>query len=150
MWSISTKPYIEPEVADILLKAGGNINRRNRYGCVAAHDAVMARDYSADGQKKTCDAVKYFVEHGGDLDVECGDGCTPRSIAKKVQFLVPELGKLAKKAPVVDGPACGTCGLRGGSLLKCGGCGVRKYCDRQCQRNEWQVHKKACGRGGAK
>lgn len=145
MWCISTKPYFEPEVADILLKAGANINHRNRYGCVAAHEAVMARDYSSKGKQKTCDAVKYFVEHGGDLDVECGDGTTPRGIAEKVQRLVPELGRLAKSAAMVDGPACGACGKRGVPLLTCASCEVRKYCDKKCQRNEWKLHKKVCG-----
>lgn len=145
MWCLSTKPYFEPEIAQILLSAGGNINHRNRYGCVAAHDAVMARDFSFQGKRKTCAAVKFFVERGGDLDVECGDGTTPRGIAGKVQRLVPELGRLAKGAAKVEGAACGACGLRGGKLLTCGKCGVRRYCDRTCQVNEWKVHRKSCG-----
>ncbi|KAE9974370.1 hypothetical protein EG328_003885, partial [Venturia inaequalis] len=101
MWAISTKPYYEPEVADILLKAGGNINRRNRYGCVAAHDAAMVRDYTPAGKKKTCDALRYYVEHGGDMDIACGDGTTPREIAKKIPRH-PGLQALLKSAAFTD------------------------------------------------
>ncbi|RDL35930.1 Uncharacterized protein BP5553_06542 [Venustampulla echinocandica] len=80
MHSISTKPYWDPEFAGIMLKAGAEINRRNRYGCVAAHDIVMARDYSTAGQRKTVEALKWFVENGGDLDIKCGDGVSPRKM----------------------------------------------------------------------
>ncbi|RDI79478.1 Ribosome biogenesis protein [Venturia inaequalis] len=148
MWAISTKPYYEPEVADILLKAGGNINRRNRYGCVAAHDAAMVRDYTPAGKKKTCDALRYYVEHGGDMDIACGDGTTPREIAKKIPRH-PGLQALLKSAAFTDRtgadvPKCNTCGLAGNQLLTCSKCNVRRYCDQECQRNEWKLHKKTC------
>lgn len=67
----------------ILLKAGGNINRRNRYGPVAAHDAAMVRDYTPASKKKTYDALRYFVEHGGDMDIACGDDTTARKSPKR-------------------------------------------------------------------
>jgi len=94
MYSISTKPYFDPEVADILLDAGGNINHRNRYGCVAAHDIVMATDYSPSGKKKTVDALKYFIEKGGNINTSDGDGLTAKFIGTRVLPLVPELGPL--------------------------------------------------------
>lgn len=65
MYSISTKPYFDIEVAEIMLYAGGDINRRNRYGCVVGHDIVMARDYTPAGKKRTLDALKYFIQKGG-------------------------------------------------------------------------------------
>ncbi|KAH6706594.1 hypothetical protein BKA61DRAFT_141083 [Leptodontidium sp. MPI-SDFR-AT-0119] len=52
MHSISTKPYLETEVADILLEAGAEINHRNRYGCVATHDIVMIMDFTPVGKKR--------------------------------------------------------------------------------------------------
>lgn len=92
MWSISTKPYLDTDIADILLAVGGDINHRNRYGCVAAADIVMARDFTPAGKKKTCDALKYFLAKGGDIDIADGDGITPRRMAVSVQRFMPEIG----------------------------------------------------------
>jgi hypothetical protein len=94
MYSISTKPYLNVEMANILLEAGGNTNHRNRYGCVAAHDIVMAKDYSPEGKKKTLDALKYFVEHGGDVNIADGDGLTSKYVSMKVARLIPEMAPL--------------------------------------------------------
>ncbi|KJX94827.1 hypothetical protein TI39_contig4156g00007 [Zymoseptoria brevis] len=45
-------------------------------------------------------------------------------------------------------PACGGCAAltspTGGSLQKCGKCGLRYYCSRDCQVKDWTTHKKAC------
>lgn len=49
--SISTKPYFDTELADILLEAGRDIVRINRLSSVTAHDIVMAMDYSVAGKK---------------------------------------------------------------------------------------------------
>jgi MYND finger len=29
-------------------------------------------------------------------------------------------------------------------LLRCGKCKTEKYCDKQCQKNDWKIHKKHC------
>lgn len=94
MYSISTKPFLDTEFADIMLQAGADINHRNRYGCVAAHDAVMASDHTPAGRKKTFDALKYFIDKGGDVDASDGDLMTVRDMANKVKRLVPEIGVL--------------------------------------------------------
>lgn len=41
--------------------------------------------------------------------------------------------------------ACGLCGKTGGELSACGKCKVRFYCSRECQKEDWKVHKRACG-----
>lgn len=73
--SISNKPNLDTEIADILLgTGGGDINHRNRYGCMPAHDTVMAKDYTPAGKKKNVvDALKYFMDKAGDVDVKDGD-----------------------------------------------------------------------------
>lgn len=58
MWAISTTPYFDSEIADIMLEAGAVVNHRNRYGCTAAHDVCMLRDYSTAGKQKALVAVK--------------------------------------------------------------------------------------------
>jgi len=119
IYSISTKPYLDIEVAEILLQAGADINHRNRYGCVAAHDIVMARDYSPAGRKKVLDALRFFLEKGGDINIADGDGVTAKKIGIPVQRLIPELGPLlnggsgiagskAKKVGRNDPCSCGS------------------------------------------
>ncbi|KAK4624909.1 uncharacterized protein CLAFUR5_05683 [Fulvia fulva] len=43
---------------------------------------------------------------------------------------------------------CAGCGAikatSGRALLVCGRCGVGRYCSRECQKQEWQVHKSGC------
>ncbi|TAQ87025.1 hypothetical protein B7494_g4651 [Chlorociboria aeruginascens] len=104
MYAISTKPYWDPEFADIMLEAGAEVNLRNRYGCTAANDIAMARDFSAAGKKKTVDALKYFVEKGGDLDIKDGDRISARTVAMAVLGIIPELGT------VLNGNAGGSTG----------------------------------------
>ncbi len=41
---------------------------------------------------------------------------------------------------------CAWCGAGSSSLLKCGGCGTARYCDKPCQVKHWKAgHKEACG-----
>jgi hypothetical protein len=94
MYSISTKPYWDSEFADIMVEAGAAINHRNRYGGVAGHDIVMARDFSPAGKKKTLDALKYFVEKGGDVNIADGDGVSVKRIGTSVQKMIPGIGAL--------------------------------------------------------
>lgn len=108
MYAISTKPYFDTDIADILIRAGGDINKRNRYGCVAAHDIVMVGDHSSAGKKKAADALRYFLSYGGNIDIKDGDGITARNIAMRLSSIVPELGQvinaLASRSPG-SGPA---------------------------------------------
>lgn len=48
----------------------------------------MARDYSGAGMKKTVDAMKYYVEKGGKVDVADGDGVTVTRIGKTVKLAI--------------------------------------------------------------
>ncbi len=92
MHAISTKPYTDTEYAQMLLNAGANINKQNRFGCVAAHDIVMVRPGTdADTKNKAVAMLKWFVEHGGDVKIADPHGLTPMSIAIKLRPLVPDL-----------------------------------------------------------
>ncbi|KAL2015196.1 hypothetical protein VTK56DRAFT_6072 [Thermocarpiscus australiensis] len=46
-------------------------------------------------------------------------------------------------------PSCHTCGKTrqdtAKALLKCSGCKNAWFCDRDCQRNLWSIHKHNCG-----
>lgn len=39
---------------------------------------------------------------------------------------------------------CKTCGKTDSQLMRCGKCGVVRYCSKECQASDWKMHKKAC------
>ena len=81
MQSISTKPYFDPEFAQLMLDAGADINRRDRFGGVAAHDITTIQLlYDQTAHEEAGRALQWFLEHGGSLDVKDGDGMCARDI----------------------------------------------------------------------
>jgi hypothetical protein len=90
-YSISTKPYFDTQFAEMLHAAGGNINHRNRYGETAAHDFVKVMSYDAESRRRPVEALKWFLSHGGDLEIKCGDGMTAKYIITRLAPIVPEL-----------------------------------------------------------
>ncbi len=81
MYSISTKPYFDPEFAQLMLDAGADINRRDRFGGVAAHDITTVQLlHEHIALEKAGRALQWFLEHGGSLDIEDGDGMCARDI----------------------------------------------------------------------
>ncbi|KAG8285788.1 Ankyrin repeat and MYND domain-containing protein 2 [Homalodisca vitripennis] len=47
--------------------------------------------------------------------------------------------------PEGESVECATCGQEP-AIKKCSKCRATQYCDRECQRLHWFVHKKECGR----
>ncbi|TVY12856.1 Protein translocase subunit SecA [Lachnellula arida] len=138
MYAVSTKPYWDREFADLLLEAGADVNHRNRYGCVAGHDIVMASDYSAEGKRKTVDALRYFVERGGDVNVAEGNGITVMRMGMAVQRLIPEVGVLLN-----GGGGAGAGGSGGAS----GGMGGKKIGRNDpCRCGSKKKFKACCGK----
>ena len=45
-----------------------------------------------------------------------------------------------------EGPFCSACGrdAAGGKLHRCSGCKKAEYCDRECQKADWPIHKQLC------
>lgn len=81
MHAISTKPFFDPEFAQLMFDAGGDINRRDRVGGVAAHDITTVHlVYQHAPFEKAAQALQWYLEHGGILDVEDGDGMDVRRI----------------------------------------------------------------------
>lgn len=42
---------------------------------------------------------------------------------------------------------CKKCGNMESPLSKCGKCNVIKYCSVECQKGDWDYHKKVCVKG---
>ena len=81
MHSISTKPYFDPEFAQLMLDAGGDINRRDRFGGIAAHDITTVQLlYDHTAHEKAGRALHWYLEHGGSLDIADGEGTCVRQI----------------------------------------------------------------------
>lgn len=57
----------------------------------------------------------------------------------------PEQGWVGAKCPVVLD--CKGCGKEDEKLSRCGKCEVVKYCSKECQKNDWDAHKRVCTKG---
>ncbi|CZT20224.1 uncharacterized protein RCC_06081 [Ramularia collo-cygni] len=130
----------------------GIYSRRTQGEGAAPPNIMLTR---ADGKDLTADHVYglwCFVEHSlGKIKREMPDisevhqnelffsQMTPENF---VQFW-PKYNLREEECPVKLG--CRTCGKTEGiTLSRCGKCGVAKYCDQECQKGDWGLHKKVC------
>ena len=157
--AISTKPSFDPEYAQMLYDAGGIVTLRNRYGGTPAHEIVMTWDPTdRENVRRAADALKWYLDHGGNLDIKDSDGATiRRSInnTKKLarQGIQMETWRVAdaedKRRTKLAGKICTFCGRepRGDvRLLLCSKCKSAHYCSggRPCQKADWPHHKTIC------
>ena len=61
-----------PEVAELLIKAGADVNRKDNNGFTSFHLAC---------RRRYLDLVMLIYEHGADVDTQDRDGCTPLAMA---------------------------------------------------------------------
>ncbi|KAF8992360.1 hypothetical protein BDQ17DRAFT_1369607 [Cyathus striatus] len=148
----STKPAFDLEYAQLLYDAGGDVNNRNRYGGTVAHEIVMvyqARDKQV--VQKAVDALNWFLQHGGNVDIADGDGCTARLAATSIERAAPQLINAIKREDKIRQAkglaACACCGREDPTLMACSRCKKVRYCSpkvRGCQKWDWPRHKKGC------
>jgi len=165
--AISTKPTFDPEYAQILHDAGGDVNARNRYGDTAAAEMAMLRGYDAETKKRARDALAWFFAHGGNLDVPNNDGVSARWVmSSSHQQVVQAYGvnrsqmdfpmwdivlEEDERRKALGIKACAFCaraqeGGSGKALLACSRCKSAAYCapPRKCQKEDWKHHKGRC------
>lgn len=155
--SISTHPAFDPELAQILYDAGGQVGLRNRYGATAGHEICMVLSLDAKDIRRATEALGWFVAHGGNVDVKDGDGITVRLLAENLARRFPSKGgkevlgvieKEYSRREMKKNLCCIFCGRDDGAkLLSCGRCKQAKYCEpsaRQCQKLDWPRHKAGC------
>ncbi|KAJ7729786.1 hypothetical protein B0H16DRAFT_1428114 [Mycena metata] len=153
--AFSTKPAFDFEYAQLLYDAGGDVNHRNRYGGTVAHEIILIwtpKDLTVVA--RSTQAFKWFLEHGGSVDIADGDGMTVRHLAKRLASSIPSLNKLVaetdrKRKGLERTPngCCGLCGRQDPDMRRCGRCKATRYCDpsvRDCQKLDWPHHKKNC------
>lgn len=156
--AITTKPAFEPEYAQVLYDAGGDVNHRNRYGGTPAHEQVMTWDPSnKEVVRRAADALKWYLDHGGNIDVNDTDGKAVRAMVDNTRRLAGAGFRMPTWRVVDDedrrrkrllGTICLFCGRSPpgqATLLTCGACKTaKKYCSATCQRGDWPHHKLRC------
>ena len=111
--------------------------------------------------RQACDALRWFLTHGGNLDIKEGDGMTAHAMidiarARGNAGVVRVRKQLCAIAEEEDqrrarlaGQVCTCCGRgerEGVSLKLCSGCRVARYCSSglSCQKVDWPRHKISC------
>eukprot|EP00037_Helgoeca_nana_P010146 m.89249 g.89249 ORF g.89249 m.89249 type:complete len:1740 (+) comp20041_c0_seq2:179-5398(+) len=113
----------------------------DRVGCVALLDVVGS---------SRADVIELLLgTYSARLDIADSSGVSPLSMtlaraAAGEQLEVSVRRAMHRLAPS-GGRKCNACGIEGGKLQACGGCGKSWYCSTACQRKDWQGHhKKVC------
>ncbi len=82
-------------------------------------------------------------------DTKCCDDCNqkyviPARIKKSagVPYMIPPETKKQADAQKHCCSCCGIISLK--NLKKCSKCGVARYCDAECQKEDWSLHKNQC------
>jgi hypothetical protein len=145
-WAISTKPYTETEYAQVLFDAGASVNQKNRFNGTAASEIGQV-DFTAD-TKKNVQMMKWYIEHGGDVDAKDNDGMNVRMLAEMMRKRVPAIEEVVKKGRGTrKDHQCENCGRKASSerpFSTCSRCKGVKYCSQECQKVDWKGHKKSC------
>ncbi|KAF1941401.1 zf-MYND-domain-containing protein [Clathrospora elynae] len=145
-WAISTKPYVQPEFAQILFDAGGSLNSKNRFNSTVASEIAQA-DVNGD-TAKSVDMMKFYMEHGGDVEGRDTDGMTVKMLVEMMREKVPGMAEVIGRGrgPRAEGD-CTTCGRSPtgeNKVSACGKCKTARYCSQECQRVDWKAHKRTC------
>lgn len=147
MHSMSTKPSVDPELADILYAAGADTNARNRFGCTLVHEICTIWSPAPRDAQRAEQALRWFLSHGGNMWIADTDGVAPWSMVRNAQRAghIPAMARLAKimdaeheRRRVVRGTVCEFCGRKDAErLLLCSRCKEVRYCappGRSCQK----------------
>ncbi|TPX48830.1 hypothetical protein SeMB42_g02842 [Synchytrium endobioticum] len=100
-------------------------------------EAASTPDVERDVNRDSGDA------HDGALNSDK----TPDSSLSPIPIIVTNEWQMTP-VPDFDTPdperPCATCGVMSTSHLRCGGCKVVFYCNRNCQKEDWKAHKAEC------
>ncbi|KAG6820157.1 hypothetical protein H0H93_004594 [Arthromyces matolae] len=108
----STKPGFDLEYAQMLYDAGGDVNHRNRYGCTVAQEICQVfLKNDREAVRKAKESFKWFLSHGGNVDIEDTDGFTVRRIVgMSIRELQVVLAEEDKRRKAKGDSCCAFCG----------------------------------------
>ena len=52
----------------------------------------MVRQFDTESKQQSCEALRWFLSHGEDIDIKDGDGVSPQQVMDRLKFAVPEFG----------------------------------------------------------
>ncbi|GBE90059.1 hypothetical protein SCP_1800810 [Sparassis crispa] len=158
--AISTKPSFDTEYGQILHDAGASVNHRNRYGGTAAHEmSLIWQPQNKSLVERAADGLKWYLDHGGNIDIKDNDGMSVRFAVDSTRKLVLRgitdmaiwdvVDKEDKRRKRLGNKCCTFCGREPEGdvkLLLCSQCKSASYCapPRKCQKQDWPRHKEAC------
>ena len=132
------------KMADRLIRAGANVNARNRTGATPLHQSYNGT---------TTELVQLLLDNGADIYIE--DNLGENRIDSSPPFIRDVIGaeekkrakekrKLSKEAAGGSLRKCGKCGVVEAVMKRCTGCYLVFYCGRKCQLDHWDQHGPDC------
>lgn len=130
------------EIAELLVKAGADINAQNRVGRTPLFEPCANSNHQF---------IKFLVEAGAKtnltdnsgLSCQAFTGASPalgKSLPMHKIFSDGYIAQAKRERPVGE---CLYCHSEE-TLKKCSGCLTVSYCSKQCQRDDWRHHKPSC------
>ena len=132
-------------LAEVLLKAGADVDAKNRLGETPLSIATLAYKY---------DVIQLLLDHGADPYVGA-NGCnvTPNDVAADFPRIQEMFSKAIKKQKKNDREKikdteglknCHVCKKQENGTKRCTGCYLVFYCSTSCQSNDWADHRDNC------
>ena len=118
------------DLARMLLKAGADVNHRDRYGAPPIMNTFQTNNTAS---------IDTLMEFGADLDIADADGIIPRTLFVSCgPQVAATVNKWIRKRSGEDAPmdenVCQKCRSPGKGLKLCSKCKSAKYCTVDCQR----------------
>jgi len=137
---------ITNQMAEILMKAGANVNAQNRFGATPLLDTVLVRKW---------DSISLLLSYGADHLISDFIGNSPNSLSKfspKLQDMFGAKNKKNAKAERKKIKAeaggslrkCSVCDKGKSDTKRCTGCYLEWYCGPECQKIAWTEHREDC------
>jgi ankyrin repeat protein len=125
--------YGHDKCIELLLNAGCDVNALNNEGFGALYIAV---------QKEHIDCVRTLVRCGADVTMQV-QGFSLDDVADDT--ITADALKATLREPAEKRRRCNHCDTTTSrAMYKCGVCRTTYYCDRECQKADWQRHEPVC------
>ena len=132
-------------LAQILLKAGANVDAKNRFGDTPLMYATMASKF---------EVIQVLLDHGADPYAgEYTANVSANQIAQRFPRIQEMFGKANQRKMKSDRKVvretvgiseCNVCKTQDKGKKRCTGCYCVFYCGRECQVKDWDKHKEDC------
>ncbi|TFK27872.1 ankyrin [Coprinopsis marcescibilis] len=128
------------EIMKILIKAGADVNGRNRWGEPPLLSAIVSGDVVG---------MEVLLEGGADINICDADDVSPSKnyvvYGPRVAATFEKWLKIRSGKPdPLTTKSCAQCGVKNTPLKNCSRCLTVQYCSKECQAAAWKGHKPDC------